>query len=164
MESIYNNGDSRQMAEKPEADSLQLTGDTLTEGAVVTVDEARLAAKSVARHPEAILAHVAKAAEKDLPIEAQYEKRHEVKDEARRDFSPIEMVDSTGGATPVGDIAGQRLQAVPGPWQNPPTTPPPLMADGAAVDFRRRLLRYKKVITIGVLAGLILFAAIILLG
>lgn len=62
--------------------------------------------KEAVPQPERILQEVAKAAEKNAPIEKAYERRHEIKDEP----STSNSTTIAGGAVPIGALLNQSLQ------------------------------------------------------
>ncbi len=68
--------------------------------------------KSAPTRPEVILERVAKAAERDDPIEIAYERRHEIKDEPKQLFAA-----STSGPVHIGSILASNIA------QNPATGP-----------------------------------------
>lgn len=78
--------------------------------AEITVREGNLIKEAMGKMPEAVLPHVVSAAEKDQPLEAVYERRHETKDDPT---APV-AIGSVIASIP-------RKQTLP----LPPSVPPP---------------------------------------
>ena len=88
----------------PKAPEIKLTPSATTPE--ITTAKQPESIKKLPRTPEAILARVKASAEKGIPIEALYEKRHEVKDENLHTSQP-----ALGGGHGFTPVAAIRLAA-----------------------------------------------------
>ncbi len=124
----------------------------------VAVKEGDLIKQAMEKLPEAVLPHVLSAAEQNMPLEAVYERRHEVKDE------------SSIGPVPISSVISDRPKTAPLPSVQPLST----TNDFVPIDTTPNLLPtdlsptitttlgYTRAVRLGFIGGLIVVGLLII--
>lgn len=113
--------------------------------APLTVKEDSLIKDAMEKLPEAVLPHVLNAAEQNQPLEAVYERRHEVKDDPT---APV----------PIGAVLAERPRTQTLPAAPPPMPPPlPIVQDTEPDKKSLNLkLSYKQGVRLGLISAVVI--------
>lgn len=112
----------------------------------LTVEEDEFVKHAMEKLPEAVLPHVVSAAENDQPLEAVYERRHEVKDEAT--VTPM---------VPIGNVISN-MPITPTPKKAKPVTKPILIKPlpDVAPQAIHQTFTYKRAMLAGFGSGIVI--------